>query len=175
MTKYRCILIDPPWLEQGGGKVQRGAQRHYPLMTPHQIIDAIFKCKVYSVADDAHLWLWATSNHLKHALFVMDALGFRYIACAPWVKVKDGKLQKGLGQYMRGAHELLLFGTRGKTHKPEPKHRPPSVIMAPRTEHSRKPVEQYEHIEAISPGPRLELFARGPARLGWNTWGDEAK
>jgi len=40
-------------------------------------------------------------------------------------------------------------------------------------EHSRKPDEQYEIIEACSPGPYLELFARG-VREGWKTWGNEA-
>jgi N6-adenosine-specific RNA methylase IME4 len=40
-------------------------------------------------------------------------------------------------------------------------------------EHSRKPDEQYEIIEACSPGPFLELFARGK-RKNWMTWGKEA-
>ena len=40
-------------------------------------------------------------------------------------------------------------------------------------EHSRKPDELYDLIEAYSPGPRLELFARG-SRPGWTTWGDQA-
>ena len=40
-------------------------------------------------------------------------------------------------------------------------------------EHSRKPDEQYDIIERCSPGPRLELFARGP-RPGWAVWGNQA-
>jgi N6-adenosine-specific RNA methylase IME4 len=40
-------------------------------------------------------------------------------------------------------------------------------------EHSRKPDEQYEIIEACSPGPFLELFARGK-RKNWDSWGNEA-
>jgi len=40
-------------------------------------------------------------------------------------------------------------------------------------EHSRKPDEQYALIEACSPGPFLELFARG-RRDGWAMWGNEA-
>ena len=39
--------------------------------------------------------------------------------------------------------------------------------------HSRKPDEQYAPIEACSPGPRLELFARGE-RKGWSVWGNQA-
>jgi hypothetical protein len=40
-------------------------------------------------------------------------------------------------------------------------------------EHSRKPDEQYDLIEACSRGPFLELFARG-TRPGWSYWGDQA-
>mgnify|MGYP006301281395 FL=1 len=37
-----------------------------------------------------------------------------------------------------------------------------------------KPDEQYELIEACSPGPYLELFARGP-REGWDVWGNQSE
>ncbi|MCW0218337.1 MAG: MT-A70 family methyltransferase, partial [Prosthecobacter sp.] len=40
-------------------------------------------------------------------------------------------------------------------------------------EHSRKPDEQYEIIEACSPGPYVELFARG-TRQNWEVWGNQA-
>ena len=39
-------------------------------------------------------------------------------------------------------------------------------------EHSRKPDEIYPLIEACSPGPYLELFARFPHE-GWSQWGNE--
>jgi hypothetical protein len=48
----------------------------------------------------------------------------------------------------------------------------PQLILAPRREHSRKPDEAYERIEALVPGPYLELFARAP-RKGWHSWGYE--
>lgn len=43
-----------------------------------------------------------------------------------------------------------------------------------RYKHSRKPDELYDIIEACSPGPFLELFARG-RRPKWVTWGDQAE
>jgi N6-adenosine-specific RNA methylase IME4 len=50
----------------------------------------------------------------------------------------------------------------------------PSVIREPRREHSRKPDAVYEIIERMYPDlPRIELFARGPARAGWAAWGNE--
>ncbi len=35
--KYKTIYIDPPWMERGGGKIKRGADRHYPLMKTKDI------------------------------------------------------------------------------------------------------------------------------------------
>jgi N6-adenosine-specific RNA methylase IME4 len=43
----------------------------------------------------------------------------------------------------------------------------------PRGAHSVKPEAFLDMVEEVSPAPRLELFSRR-ARLGWDTWGDEA-
>jgi N6-adenosine-specific RNA methylase IME4 len=48
-----------------------------------------------------------------------------------------------------------------------------NLIGTRKREHSRKPDEQYPIIEACSPGPFVELFARG-ARKGWTAWGNQA-
>ena len=184
---YKCVLADPPWNEQGGGKSTRGAQRHYPLMKAPAIAELMGEWMDGHVVDPAHLWLWATSNHLKDAMWVMEKLGFRYVTNAVWVKVSSGDgllpcsthqeaaqdgLQIGLGQYMRHAHEWLLFGARGKAMVPPPARRPPSVIFAPRTKHSKKPEESFRLIECVSDGPRLEMFARA-RRDGWDARGNE--
>ena len=49
-----------------------------------------------------------------------------------------------------------------------------NVAGTRKREHSRKPDEFYDVIEACSPGPRLELFARGE-RKGWTGWGEQAE
>lgn len=47
------------------------------------------------------------------------------------------------------------------------------AIIAPRSIHSVKPVEQYEIAERMVPGgPYLEMFAR-TRRSGWDAWGDQ--
>lgn len=172
---YSTVLADPPWPESGGGKVKRGADRHYPLMR----IDDIAKLPVRDIArPDAHLYLWATNNHLPGALEVMRAWGFRYVTNVCWGKVSaTGVVQQGLGQYFRGAHELLLFGVRGKVPYrtlPDGKRaQHPTLVLAPRGEHSRKPDVFHEVIEKVSPGPYVELFARR-ARPGWAVWGNQA-
>mgnify|MGYP006311238525 FL=1 len=47
------------------------------------------------------------------------------------------------------------------------------MIEAMKREHSRKPDELYDIIEACSSGPYLELFARG-SRPGWHVWGNQS-
>jgi N6-adenosine-specific RNA methylase IME4 len=70
--------------------------------------------------------------------------------------------------------EILLFGIRGKNARTlAPGRRQVNYIGTRKREHSRKPDEQYDLIEACSPGPYLELFARG-TRNEWATWGHEA-
>ena len=46
-------------------------------------------------------------------------------------------------------------------------------MRSQKREHSRKPDEIISIIEACSPGPYIELFARGD-REGWDMWGNQA-
>jgi N6-adenosine-specific RNA methylase IME4 len=48
------------------------------------------------------------------------------------------------------------------------------LIVSPRREHSRKPDEAYQRIEALCDGPYLEMFAR-TRRPGWDVWGNESQ
>ena len=187
MNGYQCVVADPPWFETGGGKIKRGADRHYGLMHHPEILALMRSVIDGKLGESCHLWLWATDNHLLEAIYVMQGLGFRLIRSLVWVKLArhsfdDGRdvvehardaLQTGLGQYLRGSHESCLLGVRGRTKKPDPAVRCQSVIFAPRGRHSAKPDEAYQVIEATSPGPRLEMFARS-AREGWDRWGNEA-
>jgi N6-adenosine-specific RNA methylase IME4 len=173
--RFSTVLADPPWLERGGGQVKRGADRHYPLMSTA----AICKLPVHRLAaDDAHLYLWVTNNFLPDGLEVMAVWGFRYVTNLAWGKVRDGKVQQGLGQYFRGAHELLLFGVRGKVPyavTDEGKRgQHPTLVLEPRGEHSAKPEVFHRIIERVSPGPYLELFARREVP-GWERWGNEVQ
>lgn len=177
---YRCLALDPPWLERGGGKSCRGAQRHYPLMPTPAIVELVRGSEpVARLAPSAHAWCWVTDNFLPDGMLLLRELGFRYIRQLVWVKLRDGegapheRLQIGLGQYLRGAHEVALLGVRGKAMVPPPASRAPSVVFAARGEHSAKPAEAYAVIERVSPAPRIEMFARG-SRPGWDVWGNEA-
>ncbi|MEP6606864.1 MAG: MT-A70 family methyltransferase, partial [Nitrosospira sp.] len=70
--------------------------------------------------------------------------------------------------------ELVLFGVRGKSARTlAPGRRQVNFLATRKREHSRKPDEMYDIIESCSPGPYMELFARG-ARPNWLGWGNEA-
>jgi N6-adenosine-specific RNA methylase IME4 len=169
MEDYACILIDPPWAEKGAGKVKRGADRHYPVMSESDIIRTIIQSPEWRPAKNAHLYLWVTNNHLEEGLRVMKALGFRYITNIAWAKPSFG-----LGQYFRGQHELCLFGVRGILPSQATPRNVPSLITAPKGIHSKKPDGLYIYIERTSPGPRLEMFARN-TREGWMSVGNEVE
>jgi N6-adenosine-specific RNA methylase IME4 len=162
---YRCAVIDPPWQERGAGKIKRGADRHYKLMSGAEINELLWDEIAPKLAPDCHLWLWVTNNHLEEGLEVVRSFGFRYVTNLAWVKDRIG-----LGQYLRGQHELCLFGVRGQAMMPEFRN-VPSVVFCPKGEHSQKPQLAYDAIKHVSPGPRLDVFAR-ERRPGWDAWGD---
>jgi N6-adenosine-specific RNA methylase IME4 len=127
-------------------------------------------------AETAHLYLWTPNALLPEALGVMEAWGFSYKSNLIWHKIrKDGGSDgRGVGFYFRNVTEIILFGVRGKNARTlDAGRRQVNMIETRKREHSRKPDEQYELIEACSPGPRLELFARGE-RKGWKVWGNQA-
>jgi N6-adenosine-specific RNA methylase IME4 len=163
---FRCIVADPPWNERGAGRYHRGADKHYPLMTSEAIVEAILRAPVWQPAPSCHLWLWVTNNFLADGLFVMRALGFRYVTNLAWVKRSFG-----LGHYLRGQHELCLFGARGPAMAPLYRDNS-SVISVEKAAHSVKPEQFFSVVERVSPGPRLEMFAR-VHRPGWECWGND--
>lgn len=172
---FKTVLADPPWrFTNRTGKVAPEHRRldRYSTMT----LEAIKELPVSeAVSKNAHLYLWVPNALLPDGLAVMEAWGFRYVSNVVWAKRrKDGGPDgRGVGFYFRNVTELLLFGVRGSMRTLAPARRQVNMLETRKREHSRKPDEQYDLIEACSPGPHLELFARHP-RTGWSVWGDEA-
>jgi N6-adenosine-specific RNA methylase IME4 len=161
--EFEVILADPPWQLGGDPESSRAVENHYPTLPLEEI-----KSLEVPAAPAATLFLWAPAGLLPQALEVMDAWGFQYKTQIVWVKPSIG-----LGQIVRNRHELLLIGTRGRFHAPDPADRPASVVEEPRGRHSQKPARVYELIERMYPGAtKLELFAR-TARAGWASYGNE--
>lgn len=189
---YRVIVADPPW--PFDNQATRGAtSKHYKDMTLYDIANLPVE---RFAADQSHLYLWTTAGHKSYADHVMVAWGFTYKLTIAWVKTNDVltiveggrvlhelsprareegevKLRIGTGNWFRHAHEICLFGVRGKLRARH--HGLPTVLFAPRTEHSRKPAALQDMAELMGSGPYLELFARAPVRKGWKAWGDESR
>jgi len=127
-------------------------------------------------ARECHLYLWVPNALLREGLDVMEAWGFTYKTNIVWHKIrKDGGPDgRGVGFYFRNTTELVLFGVRGKLRTFDPGRRQVNIIKSRKREHSRKPDELYEIIEACSPGPYLELFARGRFSEDWVVWGNQS-
>lgn len=173
---FGTILADPPWqFTNRTGKVapeHRRLQRYGTLA-----LDEIKDLPISTVAAEVcHLYLWVPNALLAEGLAVMQAWGFQYKSNLVWHKIrKDGGPDgRGVGFYFRNVTELILFGVRGKNARTlSPGRRQVNFMATRKREHSRKPDEQYQIIEACSPGPFLELFARGP-RPNWTIWGNQA-
>jgi N6-adenosine-specific RNA methylase IME4 len=171
---YRVIYADPPWTfatysRKGKG---RSAEAYYDCMSLAEI-------KALPVADwaadDCVLLLWTTDPLLPLAFDVIGSWGF---TCKTvgfyWAKLNksaskpvsdDRSFFTGLGFWTRANPEICLLATRG-----HPRRRSANVkklILSPRREHSRKPDEAYQRIEALCHGPYLEMFARS-AQPGWD-------
>lgn len=175
--RFGTILADPPWrFTNRTGKVAPEHHRlsRYGTMSLEEI-KVLPVCEV--AADPAHLYLWVPNALLKDGLEVMSAWGFEYKTNLIWHKIrKDGGSDgRGVGFYFRNVTEIVLFGVRGKSARTlSPARSQVNLLATRKREHSRKPDELYSIVEACSPGPRLELFARG-GRTGWISWGNQAE
>lgn len=177
---YGAILADPPWTfttrsDKGKG---RSPETHYDCMT----LDEIKAMPVREIAaKDCVLFMWVIDTHLFMAAEVIEAWGFVYKTKGfNWIKANKGGLDMpagdpgtfftGMGFWSRANPEDCLLATKGSPKRQDASVR--RLIVAERREHSRKPDETYERIEALVNGPYCELFAR-TARPGWDQVGNE--
>ncbi len=174
--RFGTILADPPWrFSNRTGKIapeHRRLHRYFTLSTQE-----ILELPVAQLAKPkSHLYLWVPNALILEGLEVMKRWGFTYKTNIVWYKTrKDGGPDgRGVGFYFRNVTELVLFGVRGNLRTLKPGRTQVNVILSRKREHSRKPDELYEIVEACSPGPYLELFARH-TREGWAQWGDEVQ
>lgn len=182
---YRCILADPPWAFRtfSGENMtpHRCAEDHYRTMTLEEL-------KALPVGDvaapDCALFMWVVGSHLMESIELARAWGFTFKTDAfYWAKQRlvgadqidlftndIAEPRMGFGYWTRKQVEPCWLFTRGSPKRLSKGVR--QLIIEPRREHSRKPDAQYERIEALVDGPRLELFAR-QQHLGWSVWGNQ--
>lgn len=175
--RFATVLADPPWqFINRTGKMapeHRRLSRYSTMELKNICALPVAEC----VQSTAHLYLWVPNALLPEGLTVMKSWGFQYKSNIVWHKLrKDGGSDgRGVGFYFRNVTEILLFGTRGKNARTlAPGRTQVNYIGTRKREHSRKPDEQYPLIEGCSPGPYLEMFARGQ-RAKWTVWGNQSE
>jgi N6-adenosine-specific RNA methylase IME4 len=182
---FGCILADPPWAFRtfGGDAMtpHRSTEDHYSTMSLAEMA-AIPVAEI--AAKDCALFMWVVGSHLTESIELAEAWGFKFKTDAfYWLKERlNGagqpdlftgdvpELRISMGYWTRKQIEPCWLFTRGSPRRLSKGVR--QAIVEPRREHSRKPDCQYDRIEALVGGPRLELFARHQ-RPGWTVWGNQ--
>jgi N6-adenosine-specific RNA methylase IME4 len=199
---FGTILADCPWMFQdrkaGMVKTGKGAASHYEVL-PLEQIKSFLDTELMPesgqplrahVAENAHLWLWIPNAFLVDGTgaAVCRAWGFEPKTIATWCKgrielrpgvspefepIQVPKIVHHIGQgtYLRNNTEHCILAVKGRA--PSRIKNLPTWFLAPRGQHSRKPDTIHEWAEAMSHGPRLELFGRR-GRTGWRVLGNEA-
>lgn len=172
-VKYRCIVADPPWTPQLGGtwgaRVDKGRpQRFYQTMSLKEI------CALpVPSAKQCHLYLWCLSQHVDWGYDVARAWGFEPVVLMTWKKpgLGVGRFRCNTEHFLvarKGSRHGNPFGGGGRVSQATGG----TLFEWPRGRHSEKPCDFFELVERLSPGPRLEMFAR-VQRNGWDGWGNE--
>lgn len=170
---YGTIMADPPWSFRG---YTAETTPHRSSSEPYTVTSTEILSKLpvkLLAARDCCLFMWAISSHLEQSFQLGNAWGFTYKARVfEWFKTtNDGtRTRMGMGHWSRQESETVLLFTRGSPKRKRKDVR--STIFAPIRQHSRKPDEQYERIEALVDGPYCELFAT-QYRRGWDGWGNQ--
>jgi N6-adenosine-specific RNA methylase IME4 len=175
--KFDIVYADPPWFYYGSPIKDAAAAKHYPLMSQEELAALPIR---RIMNRRAVLFLWATGPRLHFALDLIRSWQLYYRGVAyVWVKVnRDGKIIKGQGippTFTKPTTEFVLAATTNETGRPFPLHdlAQAQVVLAPRSEHSRKPAIFRHMIEQLcGDRPRLEMFSRDAAP-GWDVWGAE--
>jgi N6-adenosine-specific RNA methylase IME4 len=174
MTRYRTIVADPPWhYAQFVPSHTPSQKRAWRIGLPYRMmsVEEIAALPVAQMAhpDGARLFLWTTGRYLLESARILSAWGFEYKQ--PFVWRKTGRLNPLPATLAPNHAEFLLVAERGQIRRSGTWDS--SVVEAPRLSHSEKPDVFLDMVEATSPGPYVELFARR-ARFGWDYWGDQS-
>lgn len=186
---FGCILADPPWaFRTFSGKDRTPTQKKFCEAEDHYPTMALNDMKAIPVKEwagrNCALFMWAVGSHLDAAIELGEAWGFKLKTDAfYWIKQKlidadqidifTGDIPPpriSMGYWTRKQVEPCLLFTRGSPRRLSKGVR--QVIVSPSIGHSRKPAEQYDRIEQLVGGPRLEMFARN-TRPGWSAYGNE--
>lgn len=170
---YRTVVADPPWQPKmaitNGGAPKASPQLRYDTLSVAEIIDLRPR-----LAPQAHVYIWCLTQHVDWGYDVARAWGAEPITLFTWKKPG-----LGAGRFRCNTEHVLVarvgdrignpFGQGGR-HAQATNG---TLFEWPRGRHSEKPKDFFDLVERLSPGPHLEMYARGP-RDGWAVWGNQS-
>jgi N6-adenosine-specific RNA methylase IME4/ParB-like chromosome segregation protein Spo0J len=164
---YRCLYVDPPWKYEDA-TCQGAAAEQYGTMSLEDI--AALSVGQLAHAEGCFLWMWATWPMLREGApsKLLSAWGFEWKSEITWDKER-----LGLGRWIRKQTEVLILATKGKVYSWWKDQGVRDLIRVASGKHSEKPDQIRDLVARLSPGPRLELFARS-CSPDFDRWGDEA-
>jgi len=163
--KYKTIVVDPPWPVKKILRDKRPNQGafDYPTMTIEEI-------KAFPLADMAdesgcHVYMWTTHKFLPTAFEIFQQWGVKYQCLLTWSK------NVGMTPFsFMYSTEHVLFGRIGSLDLLKNGER--LDFQAKVTKHSEKPEAFYDLVRKVSPGPRIDVFARRDID-GFERYGNE--
>ena len=167
---YKTIVVDPPWEYQNNifqvtSRKFRLTENQYQFLT----LEEIRQLPIESLAaQDARLYLWTTQKYLPYSFTLLEDWGFCYRWTFVWHKQNGGLQLKGIPN---SDAEFILQGNRGNPRFLDNRDFA-TVLTAPKSRHSEKPAYFYELLARVTPGPRIDLFARR-RHPGFDAWGDQ--
>jgi N6-adenosine-specific RNA methylase IME4 len=172
LSYYGTAVVDPGWYWRTRSDKGRGKSRQYTCIP----LDHIYALPIAELLQpDAVVVLWNTQNGNAEG-WHSEALrrwGLKPIWTGAWEKLTANGLPFfGTGFHARSCAEFYTVGTRGRPQLQAKNIR--NFIAAPWRGESVKPDELYRDVEALYPGPYVDLFARRH-RDGWDCWGDQLR
>ena len=177
-SKYRVIVVDPPWNQGKTGKRRVRPNQSTTLDYPTLSKDELIKLPIPEwAADQCFLWLWATNSKdqktgepiLRMAFDLMEQWGFTFYTTVTWNK-RTGPCPFGPYQIVT---EHVLFGYKGKaTFARDVLGKMQTMFTETPTLHSAKPDSFYQQLALYFSGPRLDVFSR-QVRKGYDGWGNQ--
>jgi len=177
INHFKVIYADPPWSYKTYSKPKEGTVPHRSAEEPYKTMTAeeLLALPVHKIAaPDCVLHMWVISSHFDQAVALAKQWGFTYKSLGlVWVKTQKHNPEvpkMGMGKWFRQEVEFCLLFTCGKPKRVSAGVR--QTILEPAREHSRKPDEAMDRIEALTDGPYLEMFSRS-SRENWTAMGDQ--
>jgi N6-adenosine-specific RNA methylase IME4 len=177
--KYDIVLADPPWDYYGNPNSYGAAAQHYDLMSDEELL--ALNVRDRWMTDRSILFLWTTAPRMGFAYKCLEAWGLHDRGVQfVWAKTTKHGVPVGAQgvrpSIVKPTCEFVIAGSTVRRGRPLKlsdegiRH----TILAPKTQHSRKPDDVHERIARMYPTARkIELFARRPYP-GWDAWGNQA-